>query len=240
MRSLICFIAVYIVAAQVSAQTIEVPSVVPEHSLVRASLTDSENTVQSVAWLVFPDDVADVDEDDDGTMQFTGPKGRYTVIATVLTKDGRIKNLRAKTTIGDPLPPPPGPGPEPEPDPTPPTPPGPVPDDAFNNLGKLVAAEAAKLPAAARAKAPAVAALHLKVAEQLEDGTIATVQQATILLQSERSAIITNHAGDWSTVLDPIRTVWSKSWSDAGPGGMTKQRVAEFYRAVASGLKGVK
>lgn len=82
---------------------IDVPANVPEHTLVRCKLNDP--TALSVTWLVFPE-VADVDEDENGEMQFAGPPREYSIIAVVIREGNKLGQVRGKTTIGKVAPPP--------------------------------------------------------------------------------------------------------------------------------------
>jgi hypothetical protein len=106
------------------AVTIEGAADVPEHRLARLSLAGA--AVDSAAWTVFPFGVADGVASDGGrAYAFTGPPGRYDVLAYGLA-GGKLVQAQATVTIGGAAP---GPVPPPQPTPQPPAPnpPGPTP-----------------------------------------------------------------------------------------------------------------
>lgn len=153
------------------------------------------------------------------TVSFTPYKNGVYVVQLANTLNGQLEITDHRIEVGGT--PDPGPGP---------TPPGPIPDDKFDNVGKLSFALVSQLTPAAKAKSKSVAALYDVACEKLESGEFVNVTAAANWLQAERKKLITD---EWNSVILKLGEVWTKHWP------LDKEGVIQFYRAVSAGLKGI-
>lgn len=225
-------ITLYLLSSfQCHATEINVLQFAEAHTLVRATIV-TEGT--SYGWIVTSakDGTAVEKQDYDGgqSIVFTGPPGVYSVIGVTIV-DGKIDVGQATVTIGKPLPP--DPDDNPDPDPTPKPTPDTIPDDRFNNVGKLSFQCASKLPPAAKAQAAATANLYKTAVEGLKSGELVNGTAAQNYVRVEREKIWGPNTQDWMRELSPVVEVWNAQT-------ITKATVIEFYTALAAGLSAVK
>lgn len=157
--------------------------------------------------------------------------GRYVFVAVGSLDDEHTRH-DFTVVIGEPGP---GPGPTPPPGPGP----GPGPD-TLDVLGKKSFDAAKALPAIAQNKATAVASAYRDVvarAEALETG-YASVNE----IQSKLSLARAEAQGDpasWNSWNNVIKAEWDNLWQQSA-GQVTRQKVLEFHKSVASGLEALK
>lgn len=102
-----------------------------------------------------------------------------------------------------------------------------VPDDQFDNVGKLVNQTTLTFPGDQR---KATAAIYRTIANGLEDGTYPTINSATAQCQANRHTTW-GSSTQWPLFEAAVTPVWNKFWANP-----SKQMVIDFYRAVAKGL----
>lgn len=146
--------------------------------------------------------------------------GSY-VVALANDLNGVLNVTDWRVEVGKVIPNPPQP---------PPTPPSPIPDDRFDNVGKLSFTLASQLPPGPKAKAKSLGELYEGAATKLKSGEFINVTAAANWLQAERKKILTP---EWDPTISKLGEVWTKYWP------LDKAGVIDFYTAVSLGLKGV-
>lgn len=213
----------------ITAAEINVLQYAPEHTLVRATIVAEGSSFAWIVTSVKNGQSIEVQSYDEGqSIVFTGPPGVYSVIGVTIT-DGKVDIGQAAVTIGEVKP-----TPKPD-DPDVPTPPTPdiIPDDQFNNVGKLAFQCASKLPAAAKAQASATANLYKEAVAKMKTGELVNGTAAQNYVKIEREKIWGGNSTDWMREMAPVVDVWNKQL-------LTKGNVMAFYEALAAGLSAVK
>jgi len=179
-----------------------------------------------------------------GTLYGWAAPGQYKFSGTVFTtKDLELNGttysvlvgvpsvVRGEFSVGGSNP---TPNPNPTPGPTPTPGPGPNPNgcdgvssDSFDNLGKRVCSWSAGLP-----KKAEVAAVFEKYAGRLMKDPSTTINSVSTELIAEREAVLGSDAASYKPLMDDVQTELNARWP------MSKGTMANFYMAIAAGLKG--
>lgn len=113
-----------------------------------------------------------------------------------------------------------------------------VPDDKYGNVGRAAYSAAMKLTSQQRKHSVLIGELYESAADQLDDGDLINATEALTWIGTERNKITGSDADAWRSVVSEIGSIWEVQWKKNG--SLTKFQVAEFFRAVAVGLKAVK
>lgn len=236
---MIRFLAFWLCASACFAVDIVAPQTANPCSLIRATST---TPAKSYLWFISTsnNDIVDFEQfNENKSVVFTGPPGKYLVRCVILTEDGKLEQAHHIITVTGnvPVPPPgptpPGPGPGPEP--------GPSPLEDCSKAGSPVAVDVCKaarnLPPAAKNNIAAVAAAYdtvIQKASAAEPGYV-TVNELQAKLKAERDAVMGDPAS-WATWSEAVSPLWSKLWADNG-NKPSRVQILEFHSQVSRGLK---
>ena len=195
------------------------PGIVPEHSNVEVTVRQgmdpfNDASVTAVGRKYF-EPVKVYKTTVDGLWVFTGPADEYLITVYAVSEGGAPVVEQIKLTIGPRAPPGPGPGPGPGPEPDE----SEVPEDRFNNIGRLSFRKSTGLDGQT-AEATKIRA----EATKLIDGTYINNQEALDAITVPES-----YSAWMAAIQEEINGQWNTF--------QTRRDFSEFLEAVATGLE---